>query len=108
MEAIDLLRAPETDNPVIVQLIRARLLPDRLARVCSRPRSARAPAAHAAVGVGVGVGVGAILLSEQGTLLGRHRRGTLEPPGESVEAGESFADAVIRELAEETGLAAHP
>ncbi|WP_255310903.1 nucleotide triphosphate diphosphatase NUDT15, partial [Streptomyces viridosporus] len=76
-------------------------LPDRPARVSSRPRSTRAPAAHAAVGVG------AILLSEQGILLGQHRRGTLELPGGSVEAGESFEDAVIRELAEETGLVAH-
>ncbi|MFH8686332.1 NUDIX domain-containing protein [Streptomyces anulatus] len=34
----------------------------------------------------------------------RHRLGTLELPGGSVEAGESFEDAVVRELAEETGL----
>ncbi|MEV5811152.1 NUDIX domain-containing protein [Streptomyces mutabilis] len=33
--------------------------------------------------------------------MGRHRRGTLEQPGGSVETGESFEDAVIRELAEE-------
>ncbi|MFD7862245.1 NUDIX hydrolase [Streptomyces sp. NPDC059783] len=72
----------------------------RPARVASRPRSTRAPVAHAAVGVG------AILLSEQGILLGQHRRGTLELPGGSVEAGESFEDAVVRELAEESGLVA--
>lgn len=56
--------------------------------------------AHAAVGVG------AILVSEQGILLGRHRRGTLELPGGTVEAGESFEAAVVRELGEETGLIA--
>ncbi|GGJ04243.1 bifunctional class I SAM-dependent methyltransferase/NUDIX hydrolase [Streptomyces brasiliensis] len=100
VEAIDLLPHPDEGATVIQQLIHARRLPDRPARVSSRPRSTRAPAAHAAVGVG------AILLSEQGILLGRHRRGTLELPGGSVEAGESFEDAVIRELGEETGLVA--
>ncbi|CAL9413230.1 bifunctional class I SAM-dependent methyltransferase/NUDIX hydrolase [Streptomyces sp. enrichment culture] len=101
VEAIDLFPHPGENATVIQQLIRARRLPDRPARVSSRPRSTRAPAAHAAVGVG------AILLSEQGVLLGRHRRGTLELPGGSVEAaGESFEEAVVRELAEETGLVA--
>ncbi|MDL2075810.1 bifunctional class I SAM-dependent methyltransferase/NUDIX hydrolase [Streptomyces sp. GXMU-J15] len=101
VEAIDLFPHPDESTTVIQQLIRARRLPDRPARVSSRPRSTRAPAAHAAVGVG------AILLSEQGILLGRHRRGTLELPGGSVEAaGESFEDAVVRELSEETGLVA--
>ncbi|WP_455355430.1 bifunctional class I SAM-dependent methyltransferase/NUDIX hydrolase [Streptomyces sp. SYSU K217416] len=100
VEAIDLFPHPDESASVIQQLIRARRLPNRPARVSSRPRSARAPAAHAAVGVG------AILLSEQGILLGRHHRGTLELPGGSVEAGETFEDAVIRELAEESGLVA--
>ncbi|MGW1950990.1 NUDIX domain-containing protein [Streptomyces sp. NPDC001940] len=36
------------------------------------------------------------------------RRGTLELPGGTVEAGESFEETVIRELAEETGLSARP
>jgi 8-oxo-dGTP pyrophosphatase MutT (NUDIX family) len=100
VEAIDLLPHPDNSATVIQQLIRARRLPARPARVSSRPRSTRAPAAHATVGVG------AILLSEQGILLGLHRRGTLELPGGIVEAGESFEDTVIRELAQETGLVA--
>ncbi|MFC8285094.1 MULTISPECIES: bifunctional class I SAM-dependent methyltransferase/NUDIX hydrolase [Streptomyces] len=100
VETIDLLPHPDESTMVIQQLIRARRLPDRPSRVASRPRSTHAPAAHAAVGIG------AILLSEQGILLGRHRLGTLELPGGSVEAEESFEDAAIRELAEETGLVA--
>lgn len=102
VEAIDLLHHPDESAAVIQQLIRARRLPDRPALVSSRPRSTRPPVAHAAVGVG------AILVSEQGILLGRHRRGTLELPGGTVEAGESFEAAVVRELGEETGLIALP
>ncbi|WP_426570431.1 NUDIX domain-containing protein [Streptomyces canus] len=100
VEAIDLLPHPDNSATVIQQLIRARRVPDRPARVSSRPRSTRAPKAHAAVGVG------AILLSEEGILLGLHRRGTLELPGGNVAAGESFEDAVNREPTEETGLVA--
>lgn len=102
VEAIDLLHHPDENASVIQQLIRARRLPDRPTRVSSRPRSNRPPVTHAAVGVG------AILLSEQGLLLGRHRRGTLELPGGTVEAGESFEAAVAREVGEETGLIARP
>ncbi|MFD8957686.1 NUDIX domain-containing protein [Streptomyces anulatus] len=100
VETIDLLSHPDESATVVQQLIRARRLPDRPSRITSRPRSTQVPVAHAAVGVG------AILLGEQGILLGRHRLGTLELPGGSVEAGESFEDAVVRELAEETGLVA--
>ncbi|MGW0998868.1 bifunctional class I SAM-dependent methyltransferase/NUDIX hydrolase [Streptomyces sp. NPDC002523] len=102
VEAVDLLHHPDENAPVIQQLIRARRVPDRPARVSSRPRSSRAPVAHAAVGVG------AILVTEQGLLLGSHRRGTLELPGGTVEVGESFEAAVVRELQEETGLFARP
>ncbi|MFJ2008170.1 bifunctional class I SAM-dependent methyltransferase/NUDIX hydrolase [Streptomyces chartreusis] len=73
VEAIDLLHHPDEDSPIVQQPIRARRLPDRPARVSSRPRSARPPVSHAA-----------------------------------VEAGESFEQAVVRELGEETGLASRP
>ncbi|MCQ6251083.1 NUDIX hydrolase [Streptomyces malaysiensis] len=114
VEAIDLLRPSDENennsvNPVVQQLIRARRLPDRPApasgrpaRISSRPRTPRPPAPHAAIGVG------AIVLGDQGLLLGRHRHGTLELPGGTVEAGESLEETVIRELAEETGLIARP
>ncbi|MPY30264.1 NUDIX hydrolase [Streptomyces adustus] len=72
------------------------------ARLSSRPRTTRPPVPHAAVGVGV------VLLGEHGVLLGRHRRGTFELPGGTVEAGESFEATAVRELAEETGLVARP
>ncbi|WP_043493630.1 bifunctional class I SAM-dependent methyltransferase/NUDIX hydrolase [Streptomyces viridosporus] len=102
IEAVDLLRPRDESNPVVQQLIRARRLPDRPARVSSRPRTTRPPAPHAAIGVG------AIVLGDRGVLLGRHRRGTLELPGGTVEAGESLEATVVRELAEETGLIARP
>ncbi|MEU0925784.1 bifunctional class I SAM-dependent methyltransferase/NUDIX hydrolase [Streptomyces malaysiensis] len=114
VEAIDLLRPSDENennpvNPVVQQLIRARRLPDRPApdsgrpaRISSRPRTPRPPAPHAAIGVG------AIVLGDQGLLLGRHRHGTLELPGGTVEAGESLEETVIRELAEEAGLIARP
>ncbi|WP_333760864.1 bifunctional class I SAM-dependent methyltransferase/NUDIX hydrolase [Streptomyces sp. IBSBF 2390] len=102
VEAVDLLRHPDRGERVVQQLIRARRLTVGPARVSSRPRTGRPPVPHAAVGVGT------ILLGEQGLLLGRHRRGTLELPGGTVEAGESFEAAAVRELREETGLIARP
>nr|WP_303715457.1 NUDIX hydrolase [Kutzneria buriramensis]WKX16038.1 NUDIX hydrolase [Kutzneria buriramensis] len=71
-------------------------------RVSSRPRTPRPPVAHATLGVG------AILHGPRGLLLGRHRRGTWELPGGTVEPGESLQETAVRELAEETGLTARP
>ncbi|MFB7270640.1 NUDIX domain-containing protein [Streptomyces sp. NPDC056244] len=93
---IDALGAPEDANPVSVRLYRAR----RRARISSRPRTSRPPVPSAALGVGV------ILHSPRGLLLGRHRRGTHELPGGTVEPGESLERAVVRELGEETGCSA--
>ncbi|MFF3490098.1 NUDIX domain-containing protein [Streptomyces sp. NPDC002795] len=104
VEAIDLIRGPDTeaDGPVVHQLIRARRVADGTRRVSSRPRTLKPPVPHATVGVG------AILVHDNHVLLGRHRHGTLELPGGHVEAGESFEEAVVRELVEETGLRARP
>ncbi|MFI2413767.1 NUDIX domain-containing protein [Streptomyces sp. NPDC018947] len=103
VEGCELLTAPDGDNPAVVQLIRARRRPTvRVTALSSRPRTDRPPAPHAAVGVG------AVLLGPRGLLLGRHRHGTWELPGGTVEPGESLRETVVRELAEETGLLARP
>ncbi|MEV5516580.1 bifunctional class I SAM-dependent methyltransferase/NUDIX hydrolase [Streptomyces flaveolus] len=103
VEGCELLRAPDEDNPGVLQLIRARRRrAAHLSAVSSRPRTGRPPAPHAAIGVG------AVVLGPRGLLLGRHRHGTWELPGGTVEPGEDLRETVVRELAEETGLRARP
>ncbi|AMW09056.1 methyltransferase [Streptomyces qaidamensis] len=96
VEGIDVLDTPEESNRASYRLFRV----TRPVRVSSRPRVDKAPPAHAAIGVG------AVLYGPRGLLLGRHRRGTWELPGGTVEPGESLQETVVRELGEETGLAA--
>jgi 8-oxo-dGTP pyrophosphatase MutT (NUDIX family) len=98
VEGIDVLEAPEEGNRASYRLFRV----TRPVRVSSRPRVDKAPPAHAAIGVG------AVLYGPRGLLLGRHRRGTWELPGGTVEPGESLQETVVRELGEETGLTARP
>ncbi|MGX1127966.1 SAM-dependent methyltransferase [Streptomyces glaucescens] len=97
-EEITVLDAPEAGNQASYRLFHVR----RPARITSRPRTAQPPVAHAAAGVG------AVLMGPRGLLLGRHRKGTVELPGGTVEPGESLEETVVRELAEETGLHADP
>ncbi|MFJ2744811.1 bifunctional class I SAM-dependent methyltransferase/NUDIX hydrolase [Streptomyces sp. NPDC087440] len=100
VENVELLRAPESGNPVIQQLITARRRPRHGGRrVTSRPRTNRPPTPRAALGVGI-----IVTNHRDEILLGRHHRGTHELPGGTVEAGETLEEAVIRELHEESGL----
>jgi 8-oxo-dGTP diphosphatase len=59
----------------------------------------------------IGVGVGAVLVDEQGRLFlarrgpkANNERGKWEFPGGTVEFGERFADALVREMREEFGI----
>ncbi|MGW0469276.1 bifunctional class I SAM-dependent methyltransferase/NUDIX hydrolase [Streptomyces sp. NPDC003027] len=98
VETVTTIDSPQTDQPLSYRLYTAR----RPERVPSRARSTTPPPPNAAVGVGV------IVQGPDGLLLGKHRRGTWELPGGSVEPGETFAEAAVRELAEEAGLVAEP
>ncbi|MFC7843226.1 NUDIX domain-containing protein [Streptomyces sp. NPDC057382] len=98
VERVDVLDTPQEDNQASYLLFQV----TRPVRVSSRPRVGKPPPAHAALGVG------AVLHGPRGLLLGRHRRGTWELPGGTVEPGESLRETVVRELREETGVEARP
>ncbi|MFD8550192.1 bifunctional class I SAM-dependent methyltransferase/NUDIX hydrolase [Streptomyces fradiae] len=98
METVMTIDSSQADQPLSYRLYVAR----RPERIRSRPRTTAPPAPHAALGVGI------IVHGPDGVLLGRHRLGTWEVPGGSLEPGETFVEAAIRELAEESGLIAKP
>ncbi|MER5960527.1 NUDIX domain-containing protein [Streptomyces sp. NPDC001893] len=98
MEAVTVIDSDQPDNHVSYRLYAAR----RQNRVPSRPRTSTPPPSHAAVGVGI------IVHGPDGVLLGQHRRRTWELAGGTVEPGETFAQAAVRELRVEAGLVADP
>ncbi|MFF3786267.1 NUDIX domain-containing protein [Streptomyces sp. NPDC001933] len=98
MEAVTAINSPKPDNAVSYRLYAARRPP----RVPSRPRTSAPPPPNTALGVGV------IVHGPDGVLLGRHRRRTWELAGGTVEPGETFAQAAVRELREESSLVAEP
>ncbi|MGQ4334289.1 bifunctional class I SAM-dependent methyltransferase/NUDIX hydrolase [Streptomyces hayashii] len=98
VEDVVAVESPDPADRAAYRVYRAR----RPVRVLARPRAGRPPAAHATLGVG------AILHGPRGLLLGRHRGGTWELPGGTVEPGESLRETAVREVREETGLRAAP
>ncbi|MFI2765237.1 bifunctional class I SAM-dependent methyltransferase/NUDIX hydrolase [Streptomyces echinatus] len=98
MEAVTAIDSDQPHNHVSYRLYTAR----RPSRVPSRPRTSAPPPPHAAVGVGI------IVYGPDGVLLGQHQRRTWELAGGSIEPGETFAQAAVRELREEAGIVADP
>ncbi|MFI5825375.1 bifunctional class I SAM-dependent methyltransferase/NUDIX hydrolase [Streptomyces rishiriensis] len=98
LESVTAIDSPTADDAVSYRLYTAR----RPERVPSRPRTNTPPPPNTALGVGV------IVHGPDGVLLGRHRRRTWELAGGTVEPGETFAEAAVRELREEAGLVAEP
>ncbi|MGW6602601.1 bifunctional class I SAM-dependent methyltransferase/NUDIX hydrolase [Streptomyces sp. NPDC055036] len=98
LESVTAIDSPTPDKAVAYRLYTAR----RPERVPSRPRTNAPPPPNTALGVGV------IVHGPDGVLLGQHRRLTWELAGGTVEPGETFAEAAVRELREEAGLVAEP